>query len=109
MIASDAIVVTGFQASGELAAWRLSRKVLQTWTGPEAAVSAAQAGTQFDAANPAIVTDAVFRNPLREPFAIDVFLSSGPAECSFDGQPNFIAVDLLGQLAVAKVDGGVGA
>jgi hypothetical protein len=30
----------------------------------------AQAGIQFDAANPAIVTDAAFKNPLRESLAI---------------------------------------
>jgi hypothetical protein len=65
-----------------------------------AAVSPAQAGIQFDAANPAIVTDAAFRNPLREPLAIDAFSSSDPAEYTFDGQPNFIAVTVLGQLTI---------
>jgi hypothetical protein len=38
-----------------------------------APVASAQAGIQFDAANPATVIEAAFRNPLREPLAIYTF------------------------------------
>src|SRR5580698_6720935 len=70
MIASGAIVVAGFHAIGSAAAWRRSRKVLQSCTEPVAPATSAQAGSRLDTVSPAIVTDAVFKNSLREPLAI---------------------------------------
>jgi hypothetical protein len=72
--------------------------VLQTCTDPVAPVPSAQAGIQFDAANPATVTEAAFKNSLREPLAIYIFPFSRLAECLFEGQPNSKTVNRLGQL-----------
>ena len=57
-----------------------SRKVLQICTGPVVILSA-QAGIRLDPANPAIVNEAVFKNPLREPLAIECFPFRAPLKC----------------------------
>jgi hypothetical protein len=73
--------------------------VLQTCTGPVTPILSAQAGIRLDAANPATVNEAVFKNLLREPLAIEVLSFSTPAEMSFGIQPNSIIAILSGQMA----------